>query len=103
MSATASAHCLVVRRLLVGRRGLGGAVDLDQQEPGGVVLLLEHVEPGDARLLQAVPRVLDAGGLEGLDPVGLHLDVDVDDQHGMVSPTLVRSRKTMLEGLPTAA
>jgi hypothetical protein len=66
-------------RLLVGRRGLGGAVDLDQQEPGGIVLLLQNVEPRDARLLQAVPRVLDASGLEGIYLIGFHLDLDVDD------------------------
>jgi hypothetical protein len=32
-------------------------------------------------LLHAVPRVLDASGLEGIHLIGLHLDMDVDDQH----------------------
>jgi hypothetical protein len=70
-----------MRRLLVGCRGLDGAVGLDQQEPSGIVLLLQHVEPRDARLLQAVPRVLDASGLEGIHLIGFHLDVHMDDQH----------------------
>jgi hypothetical protein len=35
--------------------------------------------------LQAVLRVLDAGGLEDLDLIGLHLDGDVDDQHEALS------------------
>ena len=45
----------VMRRLLVGCRGIGGAVDLDQQEPSGIVLLLQHVEPampGSCRLFR---------------------------------------------------
>jgi hypothetical protein len=44
-------------------------------------LLLQHIEPRDARLLQTVPRILDASGLEGIHLIGFHLDIDVDDQH----------------------
>jgi hypothetical protein len=75
-----------MRRLLVGRRGKGGSVDLDQHEPSGIVLLLKHVELRDAWLLHAVPRVLDASGLEGIHMIGFHQDMDVDDQHETLTP-----------------
>src|SRR5271157_5455281 len=64
---------LVVGRLLVRGGSLGGAVDLDQQETCRIVLLLQNVEAGNARLRQAVPRVLNASRLESFDLVGLHL------------------------------
>lgn len=46
-----------------------------------VVIVLEDVEAGDARLLHAVARVFDGGGFEGVDRGGVDVDVDVDDEH----------------------
>ena len=61
------------------------AVDLDQREAGGVVGLLEEVEAGDAGLAGAVAGVVDGGRLEGRDGLGLDVDVDDEDEHGLTS------------------
>ena len=44
--------CFLVR----GRR-LGGAIGFHQHEARRVILLLGDIEPGDARLLDALPRI----------------------------------------------
>jgi NADH:ubiquinone oxidoreductase subunit F (NADH-binding) len=49
---------------------------------GGVGLILEHVEAGNARLLHAVAGIGYGGGLEGFEIFGSDVDMDVDDQHG---------------------
>ena len=55
MPETVSARLLVVVRLLVSGWSFGSAVDLNQQEACRIVILLQYVEAGDARLQQAVP------------------------------------------------
>jgi len=71
----------VVGGLLVRDGGLLRAVDFHQDEVGRVVIVLEDVEAGDARLLHAGGRVGDGGGFEGVDMGGVDVDVDVDDEH----------------------
>lgn len=66
---------------LVGDGGFLGAVDFDEEEVGGVGVVLEDVEAGDAGFEDAVGRVFDRGGLEGIDVGGVDVDVDVDDEH----------------------
>ena len=55
-----------MRRLLVARRIVVGVVDLDEDEPRWIVVLLDDVEADDARLLDAVAGVLDGRGPEGV-------------------------------------
>ena len=70
-------------RLLVRDGGLLRAVDLHQDEVGRVVVVLEDVEAGDARLLHAGGRVGEGGGFEGVDVGWIDVDVNVDDEHGL--------------------
>ncbi len=42
--------------------------------------MLIDIEPDDARLADALPRVLLRRGFEGLDTLGLHVNVDMDDE-----------------------
>jgi hypothetical protein len=56
-----------MRGLLVTGDGFEAAINLDQQEASKVIGLLQHVEAGNAWLLHALARILEAGFLEGLD------------------------------------
>ena len=67
--------------LLVARRVVGSAIDLQQHKARRVILLLDHIEADDARLLHAMLRVIERSSFEGLDSVGLDMDEDVDDEH----------------------
>ena len=71
----------VVRGLLVARRIVGRAIDLDEHEAVGIVRLLYHIEPCNARLLHTAARILDGGGLERLDKLRFHMDKNMDDEH----------------------
>jgi len=92
----------VVRGLLVTRRVRGRAVDLDEKEPRRVAVLLHDIEAYDARFLHAVARVLERGGPESVDGVGLYVNEDVDDDHEWVGvldgETCIRAR-VMRSGL----
>jgi len=69
-------------RLLVPRRGAGIAIDLDQDEARGVVRPLAEVETGDARLAHAGLRIGQRGRAKGVDLIGFHPDMNMDDEHG---------------------
>ena len=56
-----------MRGLLVARRRIGVAIDLEQRESRRIVVLLDDVEADDARFLDAVARVLERRRLEGVD------------------------------------
>jgi hypothetical protein len=58
---------------------------LDQDEPGRVILLLDHVEACNTRFANAVARILERRGLEGLDRIRLDVDVDMNHQHQRIS------------------
>ena len=64
--------------LMRGRR-LRGAIGFHQHEARGVILLLDAIEARDARLPDALPRVGEAGLLEGLDILRFHMNMDVND------------------------
>ena len=74
----------VVRGRLVFGGGVGIAVDLDEDEACGVVLLLEEFEAGDAGLPGAVLGVDGGGGLEGVDEFGFDVGVDDEDLHRFI-------------------
>src|SRR3990172_2749781 len=73
---------LVVGGLAMLRRIVGRAIDLDQDEPRRVVVLLDDVETRDPRLAHAVAGVLDGRGTEGLHRFGPNVDENVHDVHG---------------------
>ena len=71
-----------MRGLLVMGGGLVAAINLDQQEAGGVIGLLHQVKPGNARLLHAVARILEAGFLKGVNEFRFDSRMHVNDKHG---------------------
>jgi hypothetical protein len=68
----------------VPRRVIRGAVNLDEHESGRVILLPGNIESCDARLAEAVAGVLDSGGLEGLDIIGLYVYENVNNKHSVL-------------------
>jgi putative Mg2+ transporter-C (MgtC) family protein len=75
-------------RLFVGRGGAFIPVNLHQDKARGVILLLRDVEPGDARLLHALPGILDGRMAKSLDRLGLHVDMDMNNEHSLRAPDL---------------
>ena len=73
---------LIMGGFLVLSGSVRVAVNLDQDEPGRLIELLDDVEPGDARFLDARAGVGEGGRAKRLDALGLDLDLDVDDEHG---------------------
>ena len=71
----------VMGGLFVGEGIAGGAVDFNEEEVGGLIVLLEEVEAGDAGLMQAGAGVGDGGVFERLDVFGLDGDMDMNDEH----------------------
>ena len=70
--------------VLVGRgRGLV-AVNFDEDETRGLILLLNDVESGDAWFLHALLGVFDCGMAKSLDRSGLHVDMDMNDEHSFL-------------------
>ena len=57
------------------------AVDLDQHEPGSIVLLLHHVEARDSGLLNTRAGVLDGSLPEVRHRLGLDVCVHVNNKH----------------------
>ena len=57
-------------------------VGLDQGEPGGVLEVLDHVEPGDAGFPERGCGIGARGLDEGGDVFRQDPDLDMDDQHG---------------------
>ncbi len=66
--------------LVLARGGLI-TIDLDQKESRRVIVLLDHIEAGDARLAHAVTRILDRCLAKGLDGIRLDLDMNKNDEH----------------------
>ena len=77
----------------------GGAVHLNEYESRRVIRLLDDIEPRDTRLLHAVARVLEAGVAKRLDKLGLHVNMNMDDQHlGKRRRCYVRPQPGPLQG-----
>jgi len=72
---------LIVRRFLVPGRVFRCAIDFDQDKSGRIVLLLDNIESGNARLLYAMACILKRGHLECLNLIALDVDENVDDKH----------------------
>jgi len=66
-----------------GLRG-GIAIDFHQHKPRRIIRLLQHIETQHAGLEPAEARIDGDRGFECLDIFRLHLDMDVNDQHGGV-------------------
>ena len=76
------APAVVMRGLLVFGGVVRGAVDLDEEEAGRVVGLLEEIEAGNTGLLNAGTGIGLTGLLELLQLVCFDMDEDMDDMHG---------------------
>src|SRR6266540_2540056 len=72
----------VMSGCLVPGRRLCIAIDLDEHKPRRITGLLHEVEAGNAGFVDALASIFDGRPLEGFDAFGLHVDMDVDDQHG---------------------
>ena len=66
--------------LMAGRR-LGVPIDINQQEPGGIIGLLDDIEARDAGFPDTVAGVFDRGGSEGIDAFRFHLYMNMNDEH----------------------
>lgn len=71
-----------MRGFLVPGRRFDVPVGLDQSESGGVLEVLDHVEPGDAGFLERGCSIGARGLDEGGDVFGQDPDLNKDDQHG---------------------
>ena len=69
-------------RLLVRRRCVRCAISLNQHEPRRVVLVLDDIKTGNARLFDALLRIGNRGSDEWLDVLRFHAYVNMDDEHG---------------------
>src|SRR5437773_6743 len=72
----------VMEGLLVGGEVFFRFVDLIEEKTGRVFLGLEDVEADVAGFVAGVLCVVENGGLERLDELGLDEDGDCDDEHG---------------------
>jgi hypothetical protein len=64
---------------------LGGAIGFYENETRGIILLLKHVKARNAGFLDAGARVGERRLLEGLNVIGLQVDMNMDDKHGVES------------------
>ena len=65
----------------MGGGRLRSAIRFHQDKSSGVILLLKHVEPSNARLLHARVRIGNRCLLEGFDRVRFDVNVHVNNQH----------------------
>jgi hypothetical protein len=61
--------------------GVGIAVGLNENKAGGILGMLETLEPGDARFLDALARVGEGGLLKGIHGLGFDMNMDMNDEH----------------------
>src|SRR5581483_9202623 len=71
---------LVMPGFLVRGGSLGGAIGFDENEARGIVLVLDDIEAGDARLLDAGGGVGKRGLFESVDAIGFDVNLNVDDE-----------------------
>ena len=57
------------------------AINFDEYKASRIVLLLNHIEAGDAGLFYALASVGQRDAFKILDALRLHVNVDVDDEH----------------------
>jgi hypothetical protein len=74
------------------------AVDLNKNKARGIVLLLDHVEARNARLLDACAGILKGDPPELRDRFRLNAHMHVDNEH-RISPSLLSYRRTS-DGFP---
>ena len=83
----------IVGRLLVGRGRLWCAVDLDEHKLRRILMLPDHIKPGDPRFLEARSGILQGRLLKvGLVP-RLHVDEYMDDMHDKAPQSWGRRRE----------
>jgi len=56
-------------------------VGLNEDEPGWIIGPLNHIKPGNARFLNAMPRIFDRRFPKFLHALGPDMNVNVDDEH----------------------
>jgi hypothetical protein len=72
-----------VKGFLVPTGVRGCPVDLHEHESGRVVVLLDDIETGYARFLDAVAGIVQGSLLEIRDAIRSDVNEDVNDQHGV--------------------
>src|ERR1044071_1258921 len=68
--------------LFVCACGLTGSISLNQHKSSRVILVLDNVETGDARLFYTLTRIRKGRFDELLYALRLHPNMNMDDQHG---------------------
>ena len=71
----------VMRRFFVLRRSFRCTVDLNQNETSSIVNLLHNIESRNSRFLHACLCIFNGRQPEGLDVLGLYLDMYMNNQH----------------------
>ena len=66
---------------LVPRSIVRCPIDFHEKKTCGVISLLDEVETGNPRLLEAASGVLNARQLEFFDLVGFNMNEDMNDMH----------------------
>src|SRR5882762_2919641 len=72
---------LVMFGFLMCRRRAGRAIAFHQDKSRGLILLLENVEPGNARLLETFLRIGNGGPLKSLHRFRFYVNVNMNDKH----------------------
>ena len=67
--------------LLVRCRRVRRSVRFYQDKPRRIILLLDDIEPGNPRLLDALPRIRQRCLFKGFHIFRLHLDMHMNNQH----------------------
>ena len=73
-----------MRGFFVPGRVFRRPVDFDKNEPCGVFQMLNHIESRNARFQNTVAGIFQGCLLKFFDAVGLDMDKDVDDKHGIL-------------------
>ena len=69
---------------LVGRGCLGAAIGFNEHKTRRIILMLKNIEAGDSGFLHARASIGERNLLEGINVLGLQVNVDVDNEHNFV-------------------
>jgi hypothetical protein len=73
-----------MRRFSVAGRVFWITVCFDQYEAGGIILLLNKIEPDNSRFLEAIFGVIDSKGFELIDGIRFNVGIDKNYEHNVL-------------------